>query len=105
MTTPGKLRKHHRFSSHQDAEDKIDTVIVTQEDTGQSPVNREVFVLGDAETGGARLNVVKGRANDTYGFVIAGREIVAINETLKNVYLELRKIREHMNQITEYEDD
>ena len=45
--TPDSVRKHHNVNDRE----LIDTVRVTQTDTGAASVHREVYVMGGADTG------------------------------------------------------
>ena len=86
------------------ASDKLlDTTVVEQ--AGGTEVHREVVVLADPETLAAYAKIATRAEPGNLGLVVHESQLYAVNTTLKSIHAELQRMNDHLNQITELEDD
>jgi len=78
MVTVHKLTNHHILDG-----EYIDSVKVTQTDTGQGIVNRKIIVIGDPEKGGGRVSL--SQRSDKWGLVTADQDAPEIREILQSI--------------------
>ena len=81
----------------------LDTTVVEQTDGTEA--HREAVILTDPEDNDARAKITDEASRQNYGLVVHDPQSAYILAAIQALGNELRVIREHLNIITEYEDD